>query len=368
MTFHQGIIPPHMLEHIRDHGTPEQRELAEVALQQHQSVIGSRELAPGVPTTRALGAPPATVAIYDAQGTTTLPGVLVRGDAAPATGDAETDEAHDGLRATLDFYSGVYSRNSVDDAGLDLIGTVHYGHAYDNAEWTGTQMLFGDGDGTLFNRFTIAIDVMGHELTHGVTQYTAALDYQDQAGALNESMSDVFGSMVKQYHASPQQTADQADWLIGAGLLAAGINGVALRSMKAPGTAYDDPQLGKDPQPADMAHYVHTSDDNGGVHINSGIPNRAFYLAATGFGGYAWEKAGRIWYETLTGGHLPASATFAKFAQLTVTNAGTLFGADAVAVVRDAWHQVGVATKVPASDGQTHHKPKKKQHTSPSTP
>ena len=171
---------------------------------------------------------------------------------------------------------------------------MHYGRGYDNAFWDGTQMVFGDGDGTVFNRFTIAVDVIGHELTHGVTEHTAALVYQGQSGALNESISDVFGSLVKQQALG--QDAAAADWLIGAGLFTAQVKGVALRSMKAPGTAYDDPQLGKDPQPATMADYVETTDDNGGVHLNSGIPNHAFYLAATAIGGHAWEvrRAGLV--------------------------------------------------------------------------
>src|SRR4029079_944922 len=134
-------------------------------------------------------------------------------------------------------------------------------------------------------------------LTHGVTQDEAQLVYSNQSGALNESLSDVFGSLIKQF--SLNQTADQADWLIGAGLLTKQVNGVALRSMKAPGTAYNDPVLGKDPQPAHMKDYVNTISDNGGVHINSGIPNHAFYLIATQIGGNAWEKAGQIWYLTL---------------------------------------------------------------------
>src|SRR5512132_3252436 len=125
------------------------------------------------------------------------------------------DEAYDGLGDTFDFYEQAYDRNSIDDEGLPLDATVHYGHDYDNAFWNGQRMVFGDGDGQLFNRFTISLDVIGHELTHGVTEDEAGLVYLEQAGALNESLSDVFGSLVKQYHATPWQTADQADWLIG---------------------------------------------------------------------------------------------------------------------------------------------------------
>ena len=171
------------------------------------------------------------------------------------------------------------------------IASVHYDQDYDNAFWNGDQMVFGDGDGVIFTGFTKALDVIGHELTHGVTQFTANLDYNAQSGALNESFSDVFGSLVKQYR-NGEDTAS-ADWLIGKGILAPGIHGVALRSMKAPGTAYDDPKLGgKDPQPADMSGYVDTADDNGGVHLNSGIPNHAFFLLADQLGGNAWDDAG----------------------------------------------------------------------------
>src|SRR5262249_42131489 len=137
--------------------------------------------------------------------------------------------------------------------------------------WDGQQMVFGDGDGVLFIGFTKAVDVIGHELTHGVTQYECGLEYHDEPGALNESISDVFGTLVKQYALKQDVTA--GDWLIGNGLLAPSVNGKALRSMKDPGTAYDDPQLGRDPQPAHYKNYVRTSEDNGGVHLNSGIPN-----------------------------------------------------------------------------------------------
>jgi hypothetical protein len=203
-------------------------------------------------------------------------------------------------------------------------------------------MVFGDGDGVVFRRFTVAVDVIGHELTHGVTELTAALAYRGQSGALNESISDVFGSLVKQRALG--QDAASADWLIGEGLFAEGVHGVALRSMKAPGTAYDDPALGKDPQPASMDGYVETTDDNGGVHLNSGIPNRAFYLAATAIGGNAWDGAGRVWYDVLTGGTLASDADFSTFARATVAAAAARFGADSpqASAVAGAWRQVGV--------------------------
>jgi Zn-dependent metalloprotease len=174
-----------------------------------------------------------------------------------------------------------------------------------------------------------------------VTQYEAELVYQDQPGALNEHFSDVFGSLVKQY--AKKQTAKQADWLIGEGLLANNIHGVALRSMKAPGTAYNDPILGRDPQPAHMKDFVKTTSDSGGVHINSGIPNKAFYEVAIALGGNAWGKAGNIWYRTLIDKIQPQTQ-FQDCAGMTLEVAGTLYGQGGTEqkAVRDAWAKVGI--------------------------
>jgi len=221
---------------------------------------------------------------------------------------------------------------------------VHFGVGYDNAFWDGRQMVYGDGDNELFQRFTIAVDVIGHELTHGVTQYEAGLVYWEQPGALNESMSDVFGSLVKQRALG--QTVNEADWLIGAGLFRSSVNGDALRSMKAPGTAYDDPLLGKDPQPAHMRDYQDVSYDNGGVHINSGIPNHAFYLAATEIGGYAWERAGKIWYIALRD-RLRRKSGFQQAANATYRVAAELFGPGSREheAVRRGWAAVGINAK-----------------------
>ncbi|MBW8483521.1 M4 family metallopeptidase [Actinomadura parmotrematis] len=335
------IVPPHILEHIARADDPALRDIARRTLILSSVHATERRVAPpATPGPVEDFAPNRT--IKDAKNHEELPGDTVRAEGGAATGDAVADRAYDWLGVTFDFYEAAYRRNSIDGAGLPMISTVHYGRDYDNAFWNGEQMVYGDGDGTLFTEFTGPLDVTGHELTHGVTQFTAGLEYYGQAGALNESVSDVFGSLIKQWHLG--QTAEQADWLIGEGLLAAGVNGVALRSMKAPGTAYDDPQLGKDPQPGHMDDYVDTYRDNGGVHINSGIPNRAFYLTAAGIGGNAWEKAGKVWYDTLTGGRLPATADFAAFAAATVAVAAGLFGdgsAEADAV-RSGWTGVGV--------------------------
>lgn len=345
------ILPPHLLREIARHGTARQRDFALETLATDATVRGQRaqfQLLPqgahkvlAVP--RALtpaGEPAKHRTIYTADHTASLPGTVVRAEGQGPTGDPAADEAYGYMGDTFDFYWAAYQRDSIDDAGMPLVGTVHYQQDYDNAFWNGQQMVYGDGDGDLFNRFTIAVDVIGHELTHGVSGNEVNLRYLGQSGALNESVSDVFGSLVKQYVNG--QTADQADWLIGQGLFTAKVHGVALRSMKAPGTAYDDPTLGKDPQPAAMSGYVHTAADNGGVHINSGIPNHAFYLAATALGGHAWEKAGRIWYETIRDPALKSTATFAQFARVTAANAAKVFGAAERQAVVTAWEQVGI--------------------------
>lgn len=341
------ILPPHILRSIAERGNAEQREAAIRTLALDATFRAMRAAPVAFESRRS--APVTAPAekrrtIFDAGSQQQLPGQAVATEQSPpqAAGDIAAREAFEGLGATWDFYWEVFDRNSIDDQGMPLDATVHYGDRYNNAFWNGGQMVFGDGDAQIFNRFTVAVDVIGHELTHGVTEDEAGLVYMFQAGALNESMSDVFGSLIKQR--ARGDTAVSADWLIGEGLLAPSVAGVALRSMKAPGTAYDDPVLGRDPQPSHMNHYVDTYSDNGGVHINSGIPNKAFYLAATNLGGYAWERAGRIWYETLRDAALRPNTGFKRFAKLTVSTAARLYGAGSVeqTVVADAWATVGV--------------------------
>jgi Zn-dependent metalloprotease len=342
------ILPPHILRAIAQNGTPQQRTAAMQTLASDATFRTLRAAARPLanvthrPTTKMSVEGEKQRTIFDARHTQNLPGTIVRAEGAPSAGNQAVDEAYDGLGATYDFYWDVFERHSIDDDGLPLHGTVHFGQGYDNAFWDGQRMVFGDGDGQLFNRFTISLDVIGHELTHGVTEDEAQLVYSFQPGALNESISDVFGSLVKQY--ARRQDAQAADWLIGEGLLTSHVHGVALRSMKTPGTAFDDPVLGKDPQPAHMQHYIRTFDDNGGVHLNSGIPNHAFYLVATQLGGYAWEQAGRIWYETLRDSRLRPNTGFLRFARLTVTNATRLYGhgSQQEQAVREAWNQVGL--------------------------
>ncbi|KUJ70671.1 peptidase M4 [Streptomyces albus subsp. albus] len=336
------IVPPHVLDKLARSDDPARHLAARRTLEHDARQRTRRRLT----AARAL-APAGTAAehpqrtVYDARHTENLPGRKVHAESDGPAQDATVNRAHAGLGATFELYLSAFRRYSIDGSGLPLDATVHYGEGYNNAFWDGERMVFGDGDGEIFLDFTLPVDVIGHELTHGVTQYSANLEYYGQSGALNESVSDVFGSLIKQH--SLDQAADQADWLIGAGLLAPDVSGEALRSMKAPGTAYDDDVLGKDPQPAHMDDFVRTHQDNGGVHINSGIPNHAFYLVATELGGRAWERAGQIWYDVLTGGELAADAEFADFARLTLAAAESRYGdGDERKAVRDAWTGVGV--------------------------
>ena len=346
-----SIIPPEMLESIVRRGNRAQRERALDTLSKDRSLRSAR-LQGGVVRmgaykrspleSRKTGRPHRI--IRDARGKEDLSGPIAREEGGRSKGDVSVDEAYDGFGATYSMFWDAFDRDSIDDEGMHLQGVVHYGERYANAFWDGHRMVFGDGDGEFFNRFTAAVDVIGHELAHGVTEDESGLVYMGQPGALNESMSDVFGAMVKQF--SLKQKAEDADWLIGAGLFTSKVKGKALRSMKDPGTAYDDKVLGKDPQPAHMKDYVETTADNGGVHINSGIPNRAFYLASIALGGFSWERAGRIWYEALRDSRLKPSTSFRPFARLTVDVAARLYGrgSEEALAVEDGWSQVGIRT------------------------
>jgi Zn-dependent metalloprotease len=347
------IVPPPVLVQVIEEGSADVRASAVRTLAISERVrerrAVTRRLIQHEPqAAAALLLPPvgAQRTVYDAHNGSQgdLPGKKVRGEGDPPVPDAAINQAYDGSGTTFDFYQDVFNRSSVDGQGLELVSSAHFETDYDNAFWDGAQMVYGDGDGQMFKRgaFTGCLDVIAHELTHGVTQFTAGLRYRSQSGALNESCSDVFGSLVKQR--SLGQTADQADWLIGEGIMGPQLPGAALRSLKAPGTAFQF-----DNQPAHMDHYVELPDDgdpqhdHGGVHINSGIPNHAFYLAATGLGGNAWEKAGSIWYTTLTT-RLNENSDFQAAADATAEVSGKLFGAGGAEeqAVRAAWQQVGI--------------------------
>lgn len=351
----QGIVPSYISQAIIDSDatSEESKERAQKHLAGVSAIAAAKVKHPT--PTPGTGAPTPYRVLYDSQQTSReQKKKLWEEGNVPANPDPYAKQVYDHFGNTFKFYSDILKRNSIDGKGLHLIGNVHFDDdngrtpGYDNAFWDGEQMAFGDGDPQIFNTFTESLDITGHELTHGVTSYTANLEYEYQAGALNESISDVFGTLVKQY--TLNQKAKDADWLIGAGLFRNSTNARALRDMANPGTAYTNNRfIGSDPQPKDMDGYVNSSNDEdgdwGGVHTNSGIPNRAFYLAATGVGDYAWDPAGKIWYAALTDPALKGVDTknaFKVFADLTITHAQAIGGDAAATAVKKAWTTVKV--------------------------
>ena len=339
------IVPPGVLLRVARDGNPEEREAAlrtlglDHSFRQARAVQATRQaIAPSPPreVTGPVGTPHRT--IYDQKESDAMQlGTLARSEGQAAVKDPAVNEAYDGFGDTYKLWWDVFKRNSIDDGGMPIVGLVHYSHRYDNAFWDGQgHMFFGDGDGQIFTRLTKSIDVIGHELCHGVTQHTANLAYRGQSGALNESISDVFGSLVLQYAKKP--TAKKASWLIGADVVGAALK-PALRSLKAPGTAnpHDD-------QPADMDHFVTTGDDNGGVHTNSGIPNHAFYVVATTLAGKAWEAPGIIWYDAMRDPKVHPNADFLSFAKATQRSAQQRFGVTSkqANAVKAGWDAVKV--------------------------
>ena len=341
-----AVLPPYLLDRLARYGNARLRAFASdtLALDRHLLAQRISQSSLSITSAQAQGTAPGQPwrLVHSADQGNQLPGRLVRGEGQPESGDVAVDEAYAWLGATYALFWEAFGRHSIDDAGLPLIGTVHYGQGYENAFWNGEQMVFGDGDGEVFQRFTRAVDIVAHELTHGVIDHQGGLWYHGQSGALNESLCDVFGSLVKQHHL--RQTAEEADWLIGEGLFGPSVAGRALRSLAAPGSAYDDPLLGKDPQPGHMRDYVNTPQDNGGVHFNSGIPNLAFHRVALALGDHAWERAGRIWYDALHAPRRRVDCDFVTFAGLTLEAAVARFGEGGLEreAVWRAWREVGV--------------------------
>jgi Zn-dependent metalloprotease len=336
------ITPPHLLKKLLENSDSKIRDAALRTLLTTARLRGERNVR-GLLASAAAGSSQGRRTISDCGNSISLPAATIaRTEDGPASADDSVNRAFDGLGQTREFYREIFDRDSLDGNGMRLNGYVHYGASYNNAFWDGSEMIFGDGDDVLFTDFTKSLDVIAHELTHGVTEFTAGLRYLKQSGALNESISDVFGSLVKQWAA--KQTAGQADWLIGAEVFTPGIGGDALRSMKNPGKAYNNPTLGRDPQPDHMSKYADMPDteDNGGVHINSGIPNKAFYLTSVGIGGYAWEAPGHIWYAALQASNL--TTNFQEFADTTYLKAGQLYGSQGTEqqAVLSAWKEVGI--------------------------
>lgn len=291
--------------------------------------------------------------VYDANGKEKLPGKKARFEGDKASDDAEVNAAYEFTGHVRNFYKDLFGRNSIDGKGMKFVSTVNYGENYENAFWNGSQMTYGrPGKDSPFKTFVL-LDICAHEITHGVTEKESSLKYYGQSGALNESLSDIFGELVQQR--SKNQKATEADWIVGDGIWKDTVKGKGLRDMLHPGEAYNDPKIGKDPQPAHMKDYIKTTRDNGGVHYNSGIPNRAFALFATSVGGYAWEEPGHIWYEARK--NAGKEPSFAQFAYHTIEAAKKLgFTAD-VEKLQKAWESVGVTPSAEEKDLLTPKKP-----------
>jgi Zn-dependent metalloprotease len=345
----QCFVPPYMVEAMARCEDPAIRDGALVALAHCAAVRAVRAFAGQMPAMMVMPSPARRKyrLVYDARGKDALPGRLARSEGDAKVKDKAVNEAYDHSGDTFDFFHARFSRNSLDDAGMSLISSVHVGEAdgrdryqpMNNAFWDGSQMAYGDGDGKVFRGFTASLDVVAHELTHGVQAFTSNLVYRGQSGALNEHFADVFGALVRQW--ARKEPAGEASWLVGREVLVPAETRRGIRDMEHPGTAYrDDPVLGSDPQPDHMKRLYTGPADSGGVHINSGIPNRAFVLAARSLGGHAWEVPGAIWYEAML--QLSRTSRFEDLARITVQIAGDRFGAATRKAVKAAWKKVGL--------------------------
>lgn len=274
--------------------------------------------------------------------------VDVTDDGLPFDADGTAVQAHYGAEQTWDYFNGTHGRNSYDGAGSKLLSYVHYSSGYVNAFWDGSRMTYGDGDGRDYGPLT-SLDIAGHEMTHGVTEYAAGLIYRNESGALNESFSDIFGEMVE-YHATGAN-----DWQMGTDI---GIGGSgAIRSM-------DNPNAYGDPDTYGGTNYYTGSGDNGGVHINSGVQNRWFYVLATGASGtndlgdaysvtgIGRAKAAAIAYRNLDV-YLSANSNYAAARSGAIQASRDLYGADSVEeiAVTDAWYSVGVGAAYGSGGG-----------------
>ncbi|MFB7138549.1 M4 family metallopeptidase [Gottfriedia sp. NPDC056225] len=274
---------------------------------------------------------------YNANSRTTLPGTLWTSTDTllNSTTEAAAVDAHYYAGKTYDYYKTVFGRNSYDGNGAALKSSVHYSRSYNNAFWNGSQMVYGDGDGTTFTYLSGGLDVVAHELTHAVTERSSNLIYQNESGALNEAISDIFGTVIEFYN------NNNPDYEIGEDIYTPKIAGDSLRSMSDP-TKYGDPDNYS-------KRYVGTA-DNGGVHTNSGIINKAAYLISAGgthygvsVSGIGIDKLAKIFYRANTV-YLTSSATFSQARAAAVQSAADLYGASSaeVTTVNKAFDAVGV--------------------------
>ncbi len=337
------ILPPYLLDRMAHSSDPEVRRLAIGAIGLSAAARSMRRILATMPAMSAIASPGGTKhrLVYDAGHADWpgLPGTLVRTEGGSKTGDPAVNEAYDYSGATYDFYRKVLGRNSLDDNGMALLSSVHFGNRYNNAFWNGEQMVYGDGDGRIFERFTKSLDVVGHELSHGVVTHTCNLVYQGESGALNEHFADVFGTLVKQW--KRKQTVTTATWLIGEEIMGPGTAARAIRTFEDKKAFENDPILGTDPQPKHLKDMYTGPGDSGGVHVNSGIPNHAFYLVANALGGHAWERAGAIWYATVKA--LGPKSAFIDMVRQTESSAIALYGTGSKErrAVASAWKAVG---------------------------
>ncbi|BBV09204.1 TPA: M4 family metallopeptidase [Providencia stuartii] len=266
--------------------------------------------------------------------------VMKEGD--PAQPYTPVQIVYDSIGYVRQFYKEKLNIDKIFGCDSQINAVVHFDKNYPNAFWNSQAIYFGDGDSIYFGPFYNDIDIIAHELTHGFITFTTDFDYIFQSGALNESVADVVGIMVKQYVAN--ETAAESNWLLGENLFINKAKAPALRSMAAPGTAYRLSETNRDPQVGHMRDYKNLSifQDNGGVHINSGIPNKAFYLLATTLGGYSWEVAGQIWIRTIFDKTLSTRATFDDFAKATIRTATEKFDHHVVNLTRKSWENVGI--------------------------
>jgi Zn-dependent metalloprotease len=342
-----GFVPPHVLDNIVQAAA---RGEIDLEASQRSAVISDQLREQRRRTTLALETMAVTAptpgkadrVIYDCQGTwdVDVP-PPARGEGDSVVTRHSVNLAYDHADGARDFFYETLERNGVDNAGMTINVNVNFGVAYNNAIWDGARIVLGTGDGQIFQDFSESPDVLGHEFSHGVVEHTANLEYYSQSGALNESFADVFGSLIEQR--MKQQDFATANWLIGDEVMAPQLYGEALRSMAHPGTAYDNPVMGRDPQPAHMRDYYTGKADRQGVHINSGIPNRAFYLTARELGTL---DAGRIWYAGLqnlwpTASFADAAGVLSNQARLLV-RAGKVADRQAAQAVRAAFRKVGV--------------------------
>jgi len=273
--------------------------------------------------------------LFDCRHRTALPGRAV---AHPTEAGQDFKTVFETTAKVRDFYNTVLGRNSIDNQGMDLVSSLNYSRNYQNAFWNGQEMVYGNGDQKIFTDFWKSADVIGHELTHGVTQNESGLQYEGEPGALNESISDCFGAVFNQW--SQKIPASSAEgWLIGAGIMGPDAKAqgyTCLRDMMDPKASHC-----LSPQPDTYDNFDPSAD----VHENSGIPNHAFALFARAAGGNAYDAPIKIWYAACTGGRLSSAAPIADFARSTVNAADQWQGSDRdtlVRAVRDAWTTVKV--------------------------